>query len=262
MIAGGVRWLDGALLGRRIGRWRSRRIEAADRARLTGPATHRIEIFHDKDGANPLAQLADAYGSDKGEVRAHGHPYPWPSHSYTDLYDLLFGHARTAVECVVECGLGTDDPDRASSMGAGGQPGASLRMWRDYFPNAQVVGIDIDASILFEEERIRTFACDQTAPESIGAFRRAAGLDPGTVDLFVDDGLHEFLAGACLFEHAGDLVRPGGLYVIEDVDLADKPAYRDLIARHADTFHGRIANLHRPGPRLSDNALVLLTRRR
>lgn len=75
MIARGVRWLDRTLLGRRIGRWHSRWIEAADRARLTGPATHRIEIFHEKDAGNPLAELADVYGSDKGEVRAQGHPY-------------------------------------------------------------------------------------------------------------------------------------------------------------------------------------------
>ena len=29
-------------------------------------------------------------------------------------------------------------------MGKQGKPGASLRTWREFFPNAQVIGIDID----------------------------------------------------------------------------------------------------------------------
>ena len=35
------------------------------------------------------------------------------------------------------------------NMTASGKPGASLRVWRDYFNNAQVIGADIDKRILF-----------------------------------------------------------------------------------------------------------------
>ena len=48
-----------------------------------------------------------------------------------------------------------------------GKPGASLRVWRDYFPNAIIYGADIDKDILFAEERIKTFYIDQLDPVAI-----------------------------------------------------------------------------------------------
>jgi hypothetical protein len=68
---------------------------------------------------------------------------------------------------VFECGVGTNNPNITSNMGVNGQPGASLRVWRDYFQNAEVFGADIDRGILFEEQRIRTFYVDQTNKDSI-----------------------------------------------------------------------------------------------
>ena len=41
-------------------------------------------------------------------------------------------------------------------------PGASLRAWRDFFPNATILGADLDREVLFEEERITTGYMDQT----------------------------------------------------------------------------------------------------
>ena len=53
---------------------------------------------------------------------------------------------------IFEVGLGTNNVDVPSNMGKDGKPGASLRAWRDYFPNA-----DIDTRILFKEDKIQTF---------------------------------------------------------------------------------------------------------
>ena len=52
-------------------------------------------------------------------------------------------------------------------MGSTGQPGASLKMWRDYFPNAMIFGADIDKDILFNDQRITTFYVDQLNSDSI-----------------------------------------------------------------------------------------------
>jgi hypothetical protein len=98
-------------------------------------------VYYEKDETNCLSQLCDRYGSDKGEIQATGHPYGWPSHTYADLMDGRFGHCRESVKKVFECGLGTNNPALASSMGVYGKPGASLRVWRDYFPNAVVVPV-------------------------------------------------------------------------------------------------------------------------
>ena len=85
---------------------------------------------------------------------------------------------------MIECGIGTNNPNIPSSMGIKGKPGASLRMWRDFFPNATVIGVDIDKNILFSETRIQTFQCDQTDKLSISQFIINANLKKmtGTLD--------------------------------------------------------------------------------
>ena len=42
----------------------------------------------------------------------------------------------------------------------------------------------------------------------------------------IDDGLHEFHAGKILFENAIQYLKPGGIYIIEDVVLEDLMNYR------------------------------------
>jgi hypothetical protein len=41
-------------------------------------------------------------------------------------------------------------------MSGGGKPGASLYVWRDFFPNAYIFGADIDKEVLFNDKRITT----------------------------------------------------------------------------------------------------------
>ena len=43
----------------------------------------------------------------------------------------------------------------------GGRPGASLYAFKQYLPNANIYGADIDKNILFNEERINTCYVDQ-----------------------------------------------------------------------------------------------------
>lgn len=127
----------------------------------------RATFYYSKNNECEFASLCDKYGSDKGEISSTGHPYPWPSHTYSDYYIRLWSHCRKNVKKVFECGLGTNNPNLPSSMGILGKPGASLRVWRDYFPNAQIYGADIDKEILFTEERIKTYFINQLIPESI-----------------------------------------------------------------------------------------------
>lgn len=52
-------------------------------------------------------------------------------------------------------------------MGQSGKSESYLRVWRDYFPNADVYGADIDKDVLREEQRIKTSHVDQTNEGSI-----------------------------------------------------------------------------------------------
>jgi len=214
-------------------------------------------FYYSKDTHCELAALCDKYGSDKGELTSAGHPYPWPSHSYTDYYKRLWGHCRYGVRRVFECGLGTNTPNLASSMGAYGKPGASLRVWRDYFPQAHIYGADIDRDILFSENRIETFYVNQLNPASISELWAAIGQEK--FQFMIDDGLHAFEAGSCLFTHSIEKLDPDGIYVIEDVTQKDLRRYKTFFAdkRYVVDY----VTLYRPGVGLGDNNIVVVRKR-
>ena len=111
-------------------------------------------------------------------------------------------------------------------MGEKGKPGASLRVWRDYFPNAYIYGADIDKSILFSEQRIKTFYINQLDSKSIKSFWNNIG--SSDFDFIVDDGLHTFSAGINLFKNSIERLSQFGIYVIEDVQINDLVLYKDF----------------------------------
>jgi hypothetical protein len=221
---------------------------------LKDNSTFSYTVHYEKDETNYLASLCDKYGSDKGEIKTSGHPYVWPSHTYTDYVDARFRHCRELVKNVFECGLGTMNPQFKANMGIDAKPGASLRVWRDYFPNANIFGADIDKSILFEEERIKTFHVDQTNKDSIAAMWNQISVS--NFDLMIDDGLHEFPAGVSLFENSVPHLSEKGLYIIEDVNSYDMLRYRSYFAGRR--FHVEYVTLTRGHIPMGDNQLVVI----
>jgi hypothetical protein len=149
-------------------------------------------------------------GSDKG------HEQGWGYHNYTTVYAAIFRQWRNRPLRVFELGLGTNDPTLASTMGVNGKPGASLRGWRDLFPRAYVYGADIDRRILFTEDRIKTFYCDQRDQGAIRELWSQPDLRE-LMDIIIDDGLHTFEANLSFLEGSLEHLRPGGIYVVEDI---------------------------------------------
>jgi hypothetical protein len=143
-------------------------------------------------------------------------------------------------------------------MGVAGQPGASLRVWRDYFPNARVIGADIDPDILFTDERIETFQCDQTSAPSIAEFRRAAGLGDATIDLIIDDGLHEYDAGIAFLEAMWPALRVGGTHVIEDIVEPDAPKFAQYLAALPEGASGMLVDITSGASPIAYNMLAVI----
>ena len=74
------------------------------------------------------------------------------------------------------------------------RPGASLRGWRDFFLNAQVVGLDIyPAAMLEQESRITTHICNSLIRKQVERVLAKETTD-GLFDIVVEDGLHSGLA--------------------------------------------------------------------
>jgi hypothetical protein len=172
--------------------------------------------------ATMLCEIMGRYGSDKGNSTNTGH------HNYTIVYDKLFAPMKNAPMRVFELGLGTNNTDVPSNMGINGKPGASLRGWREYFPNAQIFGADIDRRVLFQEDRIATFYCDQMSASSIAELWNNDVLRD-KFDIIIEDGLHTYNANVSFFENSFHMVKPGGIYVIEDVIHRTIPLYQNKI---------------------------------
>lgn len=259
MIKKIVKWVDNQLFNNTLTNIHRRREEDLLRNYKSDVYEHGFITEYIKNNSE-LNALCDKYGSDKGEVTSENNPYVWESHNYADAYELMFRLRKNDVQLLIECGLGTNNPALISNMGINGKPGASLRVWRDYFSNAQIIGIDIDSDSLFEEERIKTYQCDQTSSESIQKFCTDASIKESSVDVFIDDGLHEYHAGISLFESMNKYLAEEGIYIIEDVIRKDYKLYKDYFNENKDQFSIHIINLYRPNIPVSDNRLFVIRR--
>jgi hypothetical protein len=246
--------IDNRFLGGIIRRSRAHLFDVLRTQLPVAGCDRKIVIHYKKDPTLHFAMLCDKYGSDKGEIATFGHPYPWPSTTYADFYTLLFAGQRDSICNVFECGIGTNSPNLASSMGERGKPGASLRVWRDYFPNAKVVGADIDRDILFEDDRICTHYVDQRNPDSIRKLWSSVGVE--SFEIMVDDGLHLYEAGICLFENSIQMLGRNGVYIIEDVPPKDLVKYHNYFA--SKPYRVEYINLLRSDAITNDHNLVVI----
>lgn len=93
-------------------------------------------------------------------------------------------------------------------------------MWRSYFPNAEIVGVDIQEKEDIDECRIRFLQCDQSNRDDLD---RISLLGP--YDVIIDDGSHDQEHILLTFDVLYSSLSPGGLYVIEDLQTAYEPKY-------------------------------------
>ena len=170
-----------------------------------------------------LCFIMNYFGSDKGD------PECAKRHTYTRMYYPLFEPVRNRPLRIFEIGLGTNNPQFPSNMGVDGKPGASLRGWKQFFPQAHIFGADIDSGILFQEDRIRTFFCDQGSPDSIRALWSQPELAE-SMDIIIDDAYHVFDYNVTFFENSCHKLAEGGIFIVEDIMYYTLDAWREKIA--------------------------------
>lgn len=154
-----------------------------------------------------LDDLALKNGSDKASGP--------DNNSYTCLYAEYFrrhgfmnGDNREKVRHILEIGT---------------NKGASLRTWAEFFPNARICGIDItrhyEIPELLDHPNIHTFLVDQGNRDDILDFAIAEQFlcNRDGFDIIIDDGSHDQAHQQISWGTLFGFLRPGGLYVIEDI---------------------------------------------
>lgn len=144
-----------------------------------------------------LDRLGLLHGADKSSA----------GHGFTAIYERYLGSRRRDAVTLLEIGVWR---------------GASLRMWRDYFPLGGIFGIDVNPDAASQAgPRIEIFVGDQADEELLA--RVVA--QTGPLDVVIDDGSHrveqQMPTLAFLWPH----VKPGGIYVVEDTHTSYLESY-------------------------------------
>jgi predicted O-methyltransferase YrrM len=120
----------------------------------------------------------------------------------SQVYDKLFTETfNKKVRKVLEIGI---------------MDGRSIKLWRDYFPQAHIYGVDITHCAALENEDRITQIVDNAYSTSV---IEKLGND---FDLIIDDGPHTVESQLYFLNHYCDLLTPGGILILEDI-LHNKP---------------------------------------
>lgn len=143
-----------------------------------------------------LTELAELFGTDK-----------WGPHRYTPHYEDRLASFKNRRFALLEIGVGGYAVER--------EGGASLRMWRAYFPKAQVIGLDIQDKSFVDGDRIVTYRGSQTDKAVLDKIMKAH-----PVKVVIDDGSHHNEHVLATFAHLFPLLPRGAVYAIEDTQTS------------------------------------------
>ena len=201
------------------------------------PSTWAIVKKEEKNKLTELCEIGYTYGTDK---------CPQLHHFYTPFYFEFLKEKRQSVKKVLEFGIGY--PDKMIHI-SNYTTGASLRMWRDFFPNAWVYGADISKKAMFTDERITTFVCDENSKEEVEELIRKIGTD---IDLFIDDASHHLGPQKSLCKTILPLLKDDAIYIIEDV------RYPRRLSKELADFNCYMPNLPvNKDPKTRDSLLIV-----
>jgi hypothetical protein len=169
---------------------------------------------------------ADAVALDALALR-HGVDKSSKVHGYTRTYERHFAPLRQLPIVLLEIGVGS---------------GASLRMWRDYFPQGTIYGLDLEDCKRLEGTGVRTFQGSQSDEDVLERLLAATG----PLDVVLDDGSHRWADQIASFRKLYPHLKPGGYYVIEDLHTSYWDSYQSGNERTVAFLQGLVheLNLH------------------
>ena len=122
------------------------------------------------------------------------------AHSYIEnYYHYRFDEIRLNKMNILEIGVST---------------GLSLEMWCEYFPNSNIIGVELD-NINYKpsNQRINLIIGDGTDSKTFQNIK--------DLDIVIDDGSHIFTDQIFTYAILYDRLKKGGIYIIEDVKNID-----------------------------------------
>jgi hypothetical protein len=116
-------------------------------------------------------------------------------HNFCEIYDNVLQNYRDEEIRLLEIGI---------------QNGYSLKMWKEYFTNAEIIGADIDDKSFLDDERIKTHIVNQEISSELLSI-------PGSFDIIIDDGGHTMLQQQVTLSTMFSRLKSGGIFILEDL---------------------------------------------
>lgn len=198
----------------RIARLLARSAPMAARGYQFGSAVHPVDVpppTRQSDGEpNVLRSYFEAHREGRGIYKGR---------HYFDLYVRHLARFVDREVVVVEIGV---------------YSGGSLEMWQSYFgKHATIHGVDIqEACRVYEADGIHIHVGDQADR----AFWKRFKKDVPFIDVLIDDGGHHPDEMRVTFEELLPILRPGGVYICEDIVNNQFLAYLGGLAEHLMTY--------------------------
>ncbi len=193
-----------------------------------------------------LTALADRFGSDKGSRK----------HRYTELYHMLFHPYRNRAINFLEMGLLIGGPEHGVSADRETKDLPSIRMWLEFFPKAQIHGLDVSDFSWFSHERFTFYRCDMDERANIDT----AAAEMTMLDIINDDASHASHHQQNGFLSLWPKLRSGGLYIIEDLRWQPEAYEKRGITKTGALFRGfseqRVFSHSDPATEAAFNALA------
>jgi hypothetical protein len=124
------------------------------------------------------------------------------AHNYLKLYERRLGTFRL---------------DRLTLFEIGVLRGQSIAMWSEFFPNATIVGLDINPACKAYEAGNKHVRIGE---QSDGRFLRSVMAEFGAPRIVIDDGSHLWSDQIATFRELFPALAAGGIYIIEDIDTS------------------------------------------
>lgn len=135
-------------------------------------------------------------------------------HNYVQFYEKYFEPIRDKNLKILEIGIYRPAPN------SGRLVGASLKTWYDYFPKAEIYGVDLTDFTDVENDRIKTTICNQAYREDKEDY---PGLESvikkfgGDFDIIIDDGGHTMEQQLVTLGYMFKYLKPNGIFIVEDL---------------------------------------------
>ena len=155
-----------------------------------------------------LNQLYTKYGTDKGDIGDHEDLFRNTGHSFGNFYQPFFEKYIGKKPDILEIGV---------------YKGMSMLAHDEFFDSdCNIIGIDVYNGLEFDINKHKNMALILTGSESDETLSM---LGDKKFDIIIDDAIHTYDNQFFNILHYSKMLKPGGIYILEDLQCNVEPRY-------------------------------------